>query len=447
MTTREESTGYSTAMAREMRVTLRTDAWANVVWILLFSGVQSFALVLAWRMGAGTLLISAGAALLYIPGAFTWIVPLLCRRFPLGGVMLGLRALAGAGTLACLCFPSLWGLALGFGILTIAGGWVEAVYPAFLHAVYPPNQQNRVMGLIFTARALASFGWLLLLGGVLNAVSPRNGIRVLGLMGVLGFITAAICWRFRTVQEKPATTSPEAADGLPPHANGEFIRYLISLTIYGVGIMFSLFITPILQVDIFRLTNGQVGALAAVTMITQMFSYLFFSRYGVVHPSNRLLGFPYMMLAAPITLSAVLMLLHLYPPYHAVPFPALLAAACVGGVGTGIQGMYFYLVVNALAGSASALRYQSFQQAVVGIRGVVTPFIAGLVFAHYHALPCVLVSSLTMLGGGVAAFFLSGPRCRHARRRWRWRGQKSPSCFCSYSYSSTRIAGTNYIRE
>jgi len=408
---------YSTSMPREVRATLQTDAWSNVLWIMMFAGVQSFALVVARRLGAGTLLISAGTAVLYIPGILTWIVYLLCRRFPLGGVMIALRALAGAGTLACLFFPSLWGLALGFSMLTIAGGIIEGIYPAFLRVVYPPNQQNRAMGLIYTARALGCFCWLFLLGWVLSSVSRVNSIRVLGLLGVLGFLSAAIHWQFRGVREEPVTQKPNVAAAIPPHANPEFIRYLISLTIYGIGIMFSLFITPILQVDMFKLTNSQVGALAAVAMLSQMVAYMFFSRYGVIHPSNRLLGVPYMMLAAPIITSVVLVFMHLYPPYHALPFWTLLAAAVVGGIGTGIQAMYFYLVVNALAGSASALKYQTFQQTVVGLRGVITPFIAGIVYAHSGILPCILIAAAFMLAGGVAALFLSSaPKAEETRQ-------------------------------
>lgn len=404
----------SSQKERETRAIFLADSTANVVWVMLLIGLQSFAMVMARRLGAGAFLLSAGSALMYLPGMLTGSLPLLCRRFPLGGVMIALRVIAGCGTLLCLCWPSLYGLAFGFAIMTIAGGWVEACYPVFVRSVYPAATHSRVMGTIFTARALAAFLWVLLLGWLISNDSPVQSIRVLGGVGVLGIVSAMLHWRFRHVREEHAeehaAAQPDARPVTPPLANREFIYYLISLTVFGAGIMFSLVATPFMQVNAFRLSNSQVGMLVAVGMLSQMLAYIYFSRFGVARANNRLLAIPYALLAAPITVSAVLLACHLYPPFHVLPFGLLLAANVVGGIGTGLQAMYFYLVVNALAGSSSALGYQTTQQTVVGLRGVIMPFVAGIVYQHFGLLTCVVISSALILGGGVLAFFLSTHR-------------------------------------
>jgi hypothetical protein len=47
----------------------------------------------------------------------------------------------------------------------------------------------------------------------------------------------------------------------------------------------------------------------------------------------------------------------------------------VYNVGVGIWAMYFYLLVNAMAGESSPMPYQAAQAIVVGVRGLVVPFV------------------------------------------------------------------------
>ncbi len=388
--------------ARETRADFRADALANVAWVMLLCGVQGFALVLARRLGATTLMLSAGTAMGYLPGLLTCILSPLCRHLSLGSVTILLRVLSGASLLICLLQPTLLGLAIGFSLMTIVGGLVEASYPVLVSQIYRPALQSRAMSLIYTARALAGFVWLVFLARLMSDGDSAHCIRILGLMGGLGVISAAAHWRFRSIREEIAQPEQTRVDN-HPLKNREFMYYMTSLTVFGSGWLFAMFITPILQVNIFKLNNGQVGMLAAVNILVQMLAYLYFSRFGVIRPCNRLLAIPYVLLGIPIFTYSVLLLFHQFPPFHPAPFWVLLVANGLGGIGVGLQAMYFYLVVNALAGGASRLRYQTFQATVNGGRGIIFPFIAGLVYAKFGLLPCVLTATvLIMLSGALA---------------------------------------------
>jgi hypothetical protein len=388
-----------------LQATYQADATANVAWALFGSALSGFAMVVARKAGGGAGLMAFGMMCNYVPGIMAWLTMLLARRFPLGSVIVGLRALACLGMLPCVIAPSLTTLTLGYFLVYTLGGMADAAYPTLLHAIYPRDAHTRVMSTVFGLRTLAGFLLLLALGGIMNHLSEAAAIRLLGSMAVLGVVSVAATWRFRGVRDvHPDAPEPETGH---PLANREFVRYLTSLTVYGVGIVFAGVVWPMLQVDrdAFNLSYSQVGVLAGASALTLTVTYLIFSRYGVVRASNRLLALPYVLIAQYIVAAWVLLRVGLH---GTAAFPWLLAGVAVTNIGAGLQGIYFHLVVNALAGGRSPLRYQATQGVIVGTRGIVAGILAWLLCQRVGLPTTAAIAAVLMLLGGALAWLSPG---------------------------------------
>lgn len=405
------------------------DAAVNGCWAVMLGVLMTLALVVARHAGANAMVIGAGVAVTYAASLCAGLLPRLCRRWPLGGVMLTLRLLSSLCLLPMLLAPSLATLELAYFGAVLLGLMADTAYPALLNAIYPRAAHTRAMGLIFTIKSIAILFMSVLAGWLLNGLSRTDGIRLLGGLMVFGLLSVALMWRFRGVREEHAggeITSPKAGEDtgaprvgedtsapragedtgaprLSPWRNRAFIWYLVGLTFFGSGGIVGTVAWPVLQADraAFQLNYGQVGLLAAAASLAQMGAYLYISRLSRIHAGNRQLVLPYTLTAVNMAMCLALLLLGV----RGTPaFLLLLPSLALTSVGTGLQGMYFYLVVNAMADGGSVLGYQAAQNIVVGTRGLIVPLIAGVLLKTAGLAPTAAASVALILIGATLAW-------------------------------------------
>ncbi|HOF88194.1 MAG TPA: hypothetical protein PLZ36_08860, partial [Armatimonadota bacterium] len=180
-----------------LRPVFLADAAANAAWAVMLAVLTALGLVVGRKAGADAMLLGAAVSVNYASALFSGWLPLLCRRWPLGGVMMALRLLASLSLLPMLVAPSLPTLMIGYAGVLLLGGISDAAYPALLNVVYPNAAHTRVMSLIFTVRALAAFLFTMLIGWLLTGRPLDVAIRALGGLCVFGFLAVAAMWRFR----------------------------------------------------------------------------------------------------------------------------------------------------------------------------------------------------------------------------------------------------------
>lgn len=378
------------------------DALGNVAGATLSAIASTFGFVLARRADAPPFLIPFGVAAMFAPSLLAWIAPLLCRWIPLGAAIMGLRLLAGLAMIPCLLHPSLATFFTGYLVVTICIGLSDYCYPSLLKILYQADEQRRFFGVIYALRATLMLVLFLLIGSRLDHVSVMNGFRLLALSGLLlGVLAGAFTTPFRHIRDRCVVTFTDSASK-SPLANPMFVRYLVILSAFGVGNAAFLVIWPNMAVKPFNLTNTEVGVLQALSMVSQLIAYSWFSRFGRVPRTLRPTAVLFPLYALPCFAALALMWTG---GTHGVQFWVLLFFMVLFNFGVGIWTMYFYLLVNAMAGDDTPLPYHATQGVVVGVRGVIVPFIFGAIY-HYFGLACSLwlTAGFFLLASVIAIF-------------------------------------------
>jgi len=390
----------SPQIGRDARRIYRYDALGNVAGATLAAMLSAFGLVLAKRADAPNWIVFAGVAGMFTPSLLAWMTPVLRRLFPLGGALMGLRLLAGFTLLPCVIHPSLGWFLFGYIGALILIGLGDYIYPALLCILYRAEEHRSVFSIIFATRAVLMFTLFLALGAILDRLTTYNGFRLLGCIGMaLSVISASATWRFRHIHDMPAETEEEPRVG-SPWANRMFIRYLIILTTFGIGNVGILVLWPILAAVTFKFSNTEVGWFTALGMLTQLAAYSWFNRHGTVPLTLRITAGPFITYALPCLTGAALLLWH---GSHAVHFWVLLPAMLLFNLGSGVWTMYFYLLVNKMAGPSSPLPYHAIQGTVVGVRGLVFSFLIGFFYERFGMPASLLLTAGFLLAAAVMA--------------------------------------------
>lgn len=392
---------------RATRRTYRYDALGNVVGAMLSAMLNAFGLFLAKQGSAPDWIVFVGVAGLFTPSLLAWVMPLVLRRFALGGTLMALRLLAGFFLLPCIIHPSLGWFLFGYTGALILIVLADYVYPSLLRILYRAEEQRSVLSTIFAVRAVAMFIMFLALGAVLDRLTPSNGFRVLGVLAIMfSVVSAAATWRFRHIHDEPAKAEDKPRSS--PWANRLFIRYLIILTVFGIGNVGFLVLWPILAAVDFKFTNIEMGWFTALGMLMQLVAYSWFNRHGTLPLTLRITAGPFVTYALPCLVAAGLLFWYGAHKAHAVYFWILLPAMLLYNLGTGVWSMYFYLLVNKMAEPSSPMPYHAIQGTIVGARGIIFSFVFGVFYQHFHMLASQLLTAGFLLAAAVMA--LASPR-------------------------------------
>ena len=390
---------------RDTRQTYRYDALGNVAGAMLSAMLIAFGMFLAKQGRAPDWVVFVGVAGQFAPSLLAWAMPLVLRRVPLGSLLTALRLLAGFFLLPCIIHPSRGWFLFGYTGALILIVLADYVYPSLLRLLYRPEEHRSVFSTIFAVRAVSMFVMFLVLGAVLDRLAPQDGFRLLGCLAIVFSVTSACAtWRFRHMHDAPPTAGDEPG-AASPWANRMFVRYLVILTVFGIGNVGFLVLWPILAAVDFKFTNSEMGVFTALGMLMQLAAYSWFSRHGRVPLTLRTTAGPFITYALPCLAAAALLC---RPAAHAVYFWALLPFMLLYNFGAGVWAMYFYLLVNKMAEPSSPMPYHAIQGTAVGVRGIAFSFVFGAFYQRFDMLAAQLLTAGFLLAAAVLA--LSSPR-------------------------------------
>lgn len=391
-----------TYLSPDIRRLFKRDLLTALLWQAMVSGIFSFAVVHAKRMGAPAILVGLFVAMGFLPFSVAWVPRLLARYIVLGKLMVSLRILASISVLVAALFPTrdvLVGAALCslfFAPLS------DTVYPAIFRTVYPAKHQVALMSTLYMTKVFAGALIMLAVGRLLDVLSLQQGIVLLGSLGLLGLASVAVWWPFRHAHESELVHEQTKAEVNPPKKNREFQLFLRAITIYGIGNCIGGFCMPVLMADknAFAFSNSQIGVIIATGMVVQVFTSAWFTRYGRVTSSARHMGIPWVLQGMAMCASGIMLLI---PGGRSVAFLPVLIGVALNNLGIGLQLCAQALMVNAMAGGASAMRYQSVQYTVIGVRGVLVPLLASWAYQYVDLSVLVWLSFVLFVSGGIAA--------------------------------------------
>ncbi len=397
-----------TYLSPAVRGVFKRDMLSALLWQAMVSGIFSFAVVHAKRMGAPAILVGLFVAMGFFPFSVAWIPRLLSRYIVLGKLLIGLRILASVSVLIAALFPTRDVLVVTALFSLFFAPLSDTLYPAIFRTLYPHKQQVALMSMLYMTKVFAGALIMLIVGRLLDVLSHRDGIVLLGSLGVLGLASVTVWWPFRHSHEAEITQEKHSEPINPPGKNKEFQVLLRSITIYGIGNCMGGFCMPVLMADkqYFGFTNSQIGIIIASGLVVQVIASAWFTRYGRVTSSARHMGLPWILQGMAMFASGIMLMI---PGGRSVAFVPVLIGVALNNLGIGLQLCAQALMVNAMAGAASAMRYHSVQYTVIGVRGVLVPLLASWAYPYVGLPVLVWVAFVLFVSGGVAALRWGSP--------------------------------------
>lgn len=236
-------------------------------------------------------------------------------------------------------------------------------YTRLMQAAYPARSRGRVISLIRVGMSTANLAVTPLIGWLLDTA----GHQVLYPLGsVFALVSVAVFSRLRFTEADFTESPPASGAGLwrLAIADRRFGLYLGALTLFGVGLLSSAALLPLVQVDRLGLTYGEIGGLSVVQSAFSLLGYMVWGRLidrrGAVWAIRLVF-----LIAGVIPLSYWL---------ASAGWMLAPAFAALGLVNAGMDvGML--TTVMQLAPAERLGEYSALQTTVLGLRGLAAPFI------------------------------------------------------------------------
>ena len=350
----------------EIRRTFALDTTAAILYSPFAVATVTFPAVIMRNEGAPSIIIS----LIMAANPIGQLTMLLWSRYTdrwnkmRTQLLFGIAARALMITLAFVYSPLIFALILiGVNILEQAKA---PAYGTIMQQVYPDEQRGRMMA---NVRVGVSFGNMLSsagLGKLLEIASYRLVMPVAGVFGVLSLLVFS---RIRYTEV--------------PQAKGQGLNFRYLLTIpkrdkaYGMFLA-ATFISgflnwvvaalyPYLLVDELHASNFMVGILSAVGSIVSVVAYIYWGRYLDRH-HPMLLTF----LSFVFTFTTAICYAIAWNEWVLIP------AAVLNGIGAaGFDLAFINTCIRFPKDRADVPRYLALYSALVGVRGLLAPFMVG----------------------------------------------------------------------
>lgn len=281
------------------------------------------------------------------------------------------------------------------------GTIASPAYTSIMKEVYPDRVRGRIMGSIRMVLQAATLVATLILGRVLDVVSYRVIFPAAALIGLLGAYT------FSRIETKPVEEEPErftlwqTLSILKEDRNYRWFG--LSVFTYGLGNLMAQPVYTIFQVDTLHITNTMVANLANFQSAVAIVAYVYWGRY--LDRKGPLNG-----VAVCVFLAGIIPVIYLFT----TDVRTLYLVSFVGGVTwAGIDLAYINSILS-FADDRRIAEYQSIHSLLLGIRGLVGPFL-GTALMGVSGMRAVFVASFVLI---MAGFFMQtlGVRLKYNAR-------------------------------
>ena len=411
---------FTTPLTPEARRNMYMELLASVAYGIFYAAAIQYIPVVLRRLGASSELLAFYTAQTYLGSILTSLsIVLMRRRRPKSFVTLCWLMARSLFLLFALVSQVHWLL-----IITAFFWFLESFpspgYTRIIQVIYPERVRGQILSIVRLGMVAAILLATPLAGWALDRVGYRILFPIAGLMGI------GATWIFSQlrVDEGPLpprqTRSVTSLWQLVRH-NRPFAIHLLSFAVYGMGGLLGYPLYAIVQVDRLQLSYTEIGFLALGQSAAWLVGFLIWGRLV-----DRRGGLPVLRINQLI--SVVVPLTYIWASDGWMLLPAFIVQGLINaGIDIGLISTCIQL-----AEKEKVVEYAAVQATVVGLRGIITPFLGAAllrigvadtrIFAAGAAL--IFLSWLLLLGvQGTPATPQNLPIRRSLRARWplRWR--------------------------
>ncbi|HRW06201.1 MAG TPA: MFS transporter [Caldilineaceae bacterium] len=407
-------------LAPDVRRNMYLELVASLAYGIFYAAAIQYIPVVLRRLGASSELLALYTAQTYLGSILTSLsIVLMRRRRPKNFVILCWLVSRSLFMLFALVSQVHWLL------VVTAFFWLLETFPSpgytrIIQVIYPERVRGQILGVVRLGMVAAMIVATPLAGWALDVIGYRVLFPLAGLVGA----GAMAVFNQLHVDEgplPPRETRSIASLWQIVRTNRAFALHLLSFAIYGMGGLLGYPLYAIVQVDRLQLSYTTIGLLGIGQSVAWLVGFLVWGR--LVDSRG---GLPVLRINQLI--SVIVPLAYVFATDGWMLIPAFFVQGLINaGVDIGLISTCIQL-----ADKDRVVEYAAVQATVVGLRGMITPFLGaallrlGMVDTTVFALGAALifVSWLILLPvRGTPATLQNLPQRRVLRARWplRWR--------------------------
>lgn len=411
---------FTEPLAPLVRRNMVVELWASVAYGIFYAAALQYIPVVLRRLGASSELLALYTAQTYLGSILTSLsIVLMRRRRPKHVIVLFWVVSRSLFLLFAFVTDAYWLLVIT-ALFWLLESFPSPGYTRIIQVIYPERVRGQIISVVRLGMVLAILVATPVAGWALDWVGYRVLFPLAGLTGVIAM------WIFNQLQVDEGPLPPRETKSVQSlwqivRHNRPFAIHLIAFAVYGLGGLIGYPLYAIVQVDRLQLSYTEIGLLGVAQSAAWLVGFLIWGRLV-----DRKGGLP--VLSINQLISVIIPLSYMWATDGWMLLPAFIiqglinAGVDVGLISTCIQ----------LAERDKVVEYAAVQATVIGVRGIVTPFIGaglvrlGMADTYIFALGAGLIflSWLILLGvHSPPATPQNLPLRRSLRARWplRWR--------------------------
>lgn len=339
------------------------DLWGAVAYGLFFGAALQFIPVVLRNQGASTEMLALYTSQTYLGSILTSFSIVLMRRRRTKSFAVACWYAARSIFLVVGFVKGVPWLVLLFGVFWFLEVFPSPAYTRILQVIYPEEIRGKILSLVRLGMAVAVIAITPLAGWALDTWGYQL---LFPLAGVMGILSTALFNRIDVNEGPLPIRQTKTLAGLVEivRTNRPFALHLLSFTVYGLGALLGFALYPVVQVDRLHLSYTEIGLLGLAQSVFWLLGFLYWG--GAVDKHGGL-----WVMRVNLLIAFFVPFSYIWATNGWMLLPAFIAQGIISaGVDLGLINTSI-----SLAEPDKVVEYAAVQATVIGVRGMITPFI------------------------------------------------------------------------
>lgn len=358
--------GFTGALAPTVRYNVFTELWGSVAYGVFWAAALQFVPVVLRRMGAESEVIAFYNAQTYLGALLTSLSIVLMRGRRTKNFAVWCWMVGRSTFFAFALINNITWLMIVIALFWLLEQFPSPAYTRIVQGIYPVEIRGQAMSLVRLGMTVAIVLVTPLAGWMLDHWGHQLLFPLAALFGILA------TWMFNRLDVDEGVLPPRQTKSIGTLwgvvlSNRNFTIHLISVILYGFGALIGVAFYPIVQVDRLQLSYTELGWLSTAQSLTWLLGFVYWGR--LVDKRGGI-----WVMRVNFAIGALVPFCYIFATNGWMLLPAFIAQGIISaGVDLG-----FVNTCIQLAEPDKVVEYAAIHTTVVGIRGLIGPFVGVL---------------------------------------------------------------------